>query len=172
MQIDPIRRFGIAAAILVAMGSAGPTVVNAAVTPTSVAPDFALRSSSGSNLRLSEQRGQVVMVNFWATWCGPCREELPQLNRLYEKYQAAGFTLLGVNVDSSSKDALGMAKRLGVQFPVLFDSKKETSRLYGLESMPWTVLIDRSGKVRYVHAGYKPGFEKTYETQVRELLKE
>lgn len=172
MQTGPFRQFGFAAVVLAGIGCMSPGVAAAAVTPAAVAPDFALRSSSGTNLRLSEQRGQVVMVNFWATWCGPCREELPQLNRLYEKYQAAGFTLLGVNVDSSSKDALGMAKRLGVQFPVLFDSKKETSRLYGLESMPWTVLIDRSGKVRYVHAGYKPGFEKTYETQVRELLKE
>jgi peroxiredoxin len=162
----------VAALLAGATGWSNPGPAAAAVVASNAAPDFALRSSTGANLRLSEQRGQVVMVNFWATWCGPCREELPQLNRLYEKYQAAGFTLLGVNVDSSSKEALGMARRLGVQFPVLFDDRKEASRLYGLESMPWTALIDRNGKVRYVHAGYKPGYEKTYEVQVRELLKE
>jgi peroxiredoxin len=148
------------------------TVVLGAVSPVSVAPDFALRTSAGGNLRLSEQRGQVVMLNFWATWCGPCREELPLLNRLYEKYQPAGFALLGVNVDADSAEAAGMAKRLGVRFPVLFDRKKEASRLYGLEAMPWTVLIDRDGRVRYVHQGYKRGYEVTYEAQIRELLKE
>jgi peroxiredoxin len=171
MRVHPFRRV-VAAAVTLVIGGCLISTSAAAVTLAAVAPDFALRSSSGTNMRLSDQRGQVVMVNFWATWCGPCREELPLLNRLYEKYQAAGFTLLGVNVDSSTKEALGMAKRLGVQFPVLFDDRKEASRLYGLESMPWTALIDRNGKVRYVHAGYKPGYEKTYEAQVRELLKE
>lgn len=153
-------------AILVAMMPAQ------AVTGARMAPDFALRNAAGGNLRLKEQRGQVVMLNFWATWCGPCREEMPQLNRLYEKYRDAGFTLLGVNIDDDARNARAMATRLGLQFPVLFDTEKKVSRLYDLETMPSTVLIDRDGRLRFVHLGYKDGYEAKYEKQIRELLRE
>ena len=126
---------------------------------------------TGPNLRLGEQRGRVVMVNFWATWCGPCREEMPQLNRLYERYKSAGFVLLGVNVDDDSHKAADVAAKLGVTFPVLLDSDKIVSKLYDLSTMPSTVIIDRDGKVRYVHRGYLAGTEADYEKQIRELLK-
>jgi peroxiredoxin len=142
-----------------------------AIAPATAAPDFTLRTMTGPNMRLNEQRGRVVMVNFWATWCGPCREEMPQLNRLYERYKAAGFVLLGVNVDDDSKKAADVAAKLGVTFPVLLDSDKIVSKLYDLNTMPSTVIIDRSGKVRYVHRGYLAGTEADYEKQIRELLK-
>jgi peroxiredoxin len=142
-----------------------------AIAPSTAAPDFTLRTMTGPNLRLGEQRGRVVMVNFWATWCGPCREEMPQLNRLYERYKAAGFVLLGVNVDDDSKKAADVAAKLGVTFPVLLDSDKVVSKLYDLNTMPSTVIIDRSGNVRYVHRGYLAGTEADYEKQIRELLK-
>ena len=83
------------------------------------APDFALKSSSGENLRLSEYRGDVVMINFWATWCGPCRQEMPLLDELYSRYQRVGFNLLGVNIDDDSNRAMAMINELGVSFPVL-----------------------------------------------------
>lgn len=136
------------------------------------APDFTLKSGSGRNLKLSEHRGEVVMINFWATWCGPCRQEMPLLNRLHEKYHKAGFTLFGVNIDDKSGNALAMARKLGVAFPVLFDTEKRVSRLYDVEAMPSTLLIDRDGKVRYVHRGYRAGYEASYEAQIRELLKQ
>jgi peroxiredoxin len=136
------------------------------------APDFALKSASGSNLRLSEYRGDVVMINFWATWCGPCRQEMPLLNDLYTRYNRVGFSLLGVNIDDDSSRALEMAEELGVSFPVLFDDRKEVSKLYQVEAMPVTVLVDREGKVRHVHLGYKPGYEEKYLTQIRALLRE
>lgn len=144
----------------------------ATVTPQKPAPDFTLKSSEGRNLRLAEQRGQVVLVNFWASWCGPCKVEMPHLNRLYDKYRKAGFVLLGVNVDEDPKLAAGIAGRMGLQFPVLFDADKTVSRLYDLQSMPSTVLIDRDGRVRYLHLGYRDGMEKAYEQQIRELVKE
>ncbi len=144
----------------------------AAVTPQAAAPDFTLRSSSGPNLRLKEQRGQVVLVNFWATWCGPCRQEMPHLNRLYDKYRASGFTLLGVNIDDDPRTAASTAARMGVKFPVLLDTDKAVSKLYDLGSMPATVLIDRDGKVRFLHRGYRDGMEQDYERQIRELVKE
>lgn len=136
------------------------------------APDFALKSSNGDNLRLSEYRGDVVMINFWATWCGPCRQEMPLLDELYQRYERVGFSLLGVNIDDDSRRAMQMIEELGVKFPVLFDARKEVSELYEVEAMPVTVLVDREGNVRYVHHGYKPGYEDKYLDQIRSLLRE
>lgn len=136
------------------------------------APDFALKSSTGENMRLSEYRGDVVMINFWATWCGPCRQEMPLLDQLYSRYERVGFNLLGVNIDDDSSRAMDMISELGVSFPVLFDDRKEVSRLYDVDAMPVTVLVDREGNVRYVHQGYKPGYEEKYLDQVRALLRE
>lgn len=150
------------------------TPVSQAAMPTtgSVAPDFTLKSNSGKNLKLSEFRGQVIMINFWATWCGPCREEMPLLNRIHEQYRKAGFTLLGVNIDDRPATAQAMAKNLGIRFPILFDTEKRVSRLYDVNAMPSTLLIDRDGRVRHIHLGYRPGYEARYESQVRELLKQ
>jgi len=136
------------------------------------APDFALKSASGENLRLSEYRGDVVMINFWATWCGPCRQEMPLLDDLYSRYRRVGFSLLGVNIDDDSRRAMQMVEELGVSFPVLFDESKEISKLYQVEAMPVTVLVDREGTVRHVHHGYKPGYEEKYLTEIRSLLRE
>ena len=136
------------------------------------APDFALKSSTGENLRLSEYRGDVVMINFWATWCGPCRQEMPLLDELYTRYERVGFNLLGVNIDDDSRRAMQMIEELGVNFPVLFDARKEVSKLYEVEAMPVTVLVDREGNVRHVHHGYKPGYEDKYLDQIRSLLRE
>lgn len=156
------------AAVLCGPGAAGAR----AAMLNSAAPDFTLPSSGGTNLRLQEQRGQVVMINFWATWCGPCRREMPQLNRLYGKYRSAGFLLLGVNIDDDRNNALGLASKLGLQFPVLFDSTQRVSRLYDLSTMPSSVLIDRDGRVRTIFQGYKDGYEDDYERHITELLKE
>lgn len=156
-------------ALLISTGAVAPA---ASGMQGAAAPDFTLRSVDGQNLRLNEQRGRVVLVNFWATWCGPCRQEMPHLNRLYEKYRAAGLVLLGVNVDENTRAAVDVASKLGVKFPVLPDSDKAVSRLYDLRAMPSTVLIDRDGRVRYLHRGYLAGYEDTYDQQIRELLKE
>ena len=146
--------------------------VGAAITAASGAPDFTLPSLDGPNLRLQEQRGQVVMINFWATWCGPCRVEMPHLARLYDKYRGSGFTVLAVNIDEDPYKAASLAKQLGMRFPVLLDKEKKVSRLYDLSTMPSTILVDREGRVRYVHRGYRDGYEETYDRQIRELLRE
>ena len=152
--------------------AAAAITASAAVQPSATAPDFTLRSVGGANLRLAEQRGQVVLVNFWATWCGPCRQEMPHLNRLYDKYRSAGFVLLGVNIDDDPRAAADLAAKLGVHFPVLLDTDKRVSRAYDMSAMPATLLIDRDGRVRHIHRGYRDGVERTYEEQVRGLLKE
>jgi peroxiredoxin len=149
-----------------------PLAGAAAPVPNALAPDFTLRGADGRNVRLDELRGQVVLVNFWATWCGPCREEMPRLNSLYEKYRKSGFVLLGVNIDDDPLAAIATAAKLHVAFPVLLDTDKKVSKLYDLSTMPSTVVIDRDGKLRYLHRGYRDGVEADYEQQIRGLLKE
>ena len=134
------------------------------------APDFVLRSVAGENVRLSEHLGEVIIINFWASWCGPCRQEMPLLDELYGRYQRAGLTLLSVNLDDDKERAIEMAKTLAVSYPVLLDDRKEVSRSYQVGSMPSTVLIDREGVIRYVSEGFKPGYERRYIEQLRELL--
>ena len=137
-----------------------------------IAPDFTLKSHNGENLRLSELRGEVVMINFWASWCGPCRQEMPLLEELYSEYQPLGFTILGVNVEEDSSKAKAMLSEIPVSFPVLFDNRSQVSKLYDVVAMPSTILVDRDGNVRYLHHGYKPGYEQTYQEQVRTLIRE
>jgi peroxiredoxin len=161
------RRLLLGSALAACAGAAVPAVV-----PSAMAPDFTLRTMGGPNLRLQEQRGRVVLVNFWATWCGPCRDEMPHLNRLYEKYRSSGFVTLGINIDDDVGKAADIAAKLNVKFPVLLDTDKKVSKLYDMQGMPATVVIDRDGRARYLHRGYRDGFEKTYEQQIRELLKE
>ena len=155
------------AAVATLAGSA-----HAAVTAQTNAPDFTLRSTEGRNLRLQEQRGQVVLINFWASWCGPCKQEMPHLNRLHDKYRSAGLVLLGVNIDDDTRLGTATAARWGIKFPVLLDADKAVTRQYDLGAMPATVLVDRDGRVRYLHRGYREGTEEAYERQIRELLKE
>ena len=144
----------------------------AAIAPGASAPGFQLHSSDSTDLSLSDLKGQVVLINFWASWCGPCRQEMPVLEQLYKKYKAAGFTLLGVNVEPKSADALGFLKATPVSFPILFDTDSKVSKLYEVAGMPSTVILDRTGKVRYVHHGYKPGEESEYLDQIRTLVRE
>ncbi len=171
MNLAVFKRIIRAVAFGVTLGALAGAA-QAKVVTSQAAPDFTLRASTGPNLRLQEQRGRVVMINFWATWCGPCRLEMPHLNRLYGKYRDAGFTLLAVNIDDDSNKAIDVSTKLGLQFPVLFDADKNVSRLYDLSVMPSTLLIDRNGRVRFIHLGYRDGYEDTYEKQIRELLKE
>jgi peroxiredoxin len=143
-----------------------------ATGPAPPAPDFTLPARDGGEVRLSELKGQVVMINFWATWCGPCRQEMPLLQQIHAKYEPLGFTMLGVNVEPDSAAAQNWLKDMPVSFPIVFDRKSEVSSSFGVEAMPSSVLIDREGRVRHVHRGYKPGDEAVYADLVRGLVKE
>ena len=147
-------------------------VAGASADSAEPAPDFTLKSTTGDNLRLSEYRGQVVMLNFWASWCGPCRQEMPLLDELHQRYSKAGFTILGVNVENNPEAAQRALQEIPVTFPILFDNDGTVSKLYDISAMPTTYLLDRDGKVRYLHKGYKPGYEIDYRRQIKELIKE
>ena len=136
------------------------------------APDFTLKSLEGSNLRLEEYRGQVVLINFWARWCGPCRQEMPLLDRLHHRYEDTGFAVLGINVEGEAAPAQEIVDKTKVTFPILIDEGQAVSELYNLEAMPSTVVVDRDGIVRYIHRGYKPGDEAKYVEVVKQLIRE
>jgi len=136
------------------------------------APDFTLTDASGTAFSLSELKGQVIMINFWASWCGPCRQEMPLLEAIFQKYEPLGFTLLGVNVEENPSDGQTWLADRPVSFPMLYDPDNGVSKLYDVVAMPSTVLIDRQGNVRYLHHGYKPGYENDYMDQIRTLARE
>jgi peroxiredoxin len=155
-----------------AIGALIATTAFAGGTTRTPAPDFTLASRAGGKVELAQLRGQVVMINFWASWCGPCRQEMPLLDKMYRKYKPVGFTLVGVNVEPDSSGADGYLKTTPVSFPILFDRENKVSQLYNVSAMPSTVLVDRKGQVRYVHHGYKAGDENEYLDQIRALVRE
>jgi peroxiredoxin len=136
------------------------------------APDFVLRGLDGRNLRLSEFRGQVVLVNFWARSDGDSRQQMPALNRINITYQRAGLVVLGVSVDEDLRRAKEFAAAMSVSYPILFDTGTEIGKDYYLQKMPMTILVDRSGIVRYSAVGFRRGDERVYLDQIRQLLRE
>ena len=136
------------------------------------APNFTLKNLDGKNIKLSELAGNVVLINFWASWCGPCLQEMPLLNAIHQKYEPLGFTVLGVNVEENSANARAFLADRGVDFPILLDSKNQVSKLYDVVAMPTTVVVDRDGNMRFLHRGYKAGDEKEYRKMVKKLVRE
>ena len=156
------------AALLVV--SAGSIAKEKHVELSGPSKDFTLKSNKGKNIRLSDLRGQVVMLNFWASWCGPCRQEMPLLDKLSQRYGPAGFTLLSINTEEDVNEANGFLKDTPVTFPVLYDTTKKVSDMYKVDAMPTTVLIDCDGNMNYLHRGYVAGDEKIYKKRVKKLL--
>jgi peroxiredoxin len=140
--------------------------------PGAAAPQFSLAARGGQNISLAQYKGQVVMLNFWASWCGPCRQEMPLLESIYKKYHKLGFTMLGVNVEPDTQAANEWLKATPVSFPILYDTESKVSKLYDVAGMPTSVIIDRAGKVRMVHRSYRPGDENEYLDSIRTLIRE
>jgi peroxiredoxin len=136
------------------------------------APDFALHALVGSNVRLSEHLGDVVVLSFWGSRCGPCSTQLEALDRSLATYQSVGLRVFAVSVDDDQGRALEYAKGQSVSFPLLLDPSKSVSRLYQVDNLPMTVLIDRGGVVRHVHRDYSGKEEALYLQELRALLNE
>jgi peroxiredoxin len=146
-----------------AVQAATPAPVDAA------APDFALPAFVGDNVRLSEYRGQPVILSFWSSRCGTCAPALSALDRLFGTYRSSGLVVLGISVDDDPQRARDYARAHVTAFPLLLDQAKSVSRSYGIDRLPTTVLIDRAGVVRYLHNDFRSN-DPSYVAQIRALL--
>lgn len=136
------------------------------------APDFALPSMAGTNHRLSEHRGEVVALVFWASWCGDCRRELERFERLRRTYGNVGFVVLGVSLDDEPARARALADAAGIGYPVLSDAGKDVARTYRVDDLPLIVLIDRNGVVRARHDALDEREERGLMVSLRDLIDE
>lgn len=147
--------------------SGGSVKVNA------LAPDITIQTPDGTRRRLSDLRGKVVVVDFWATWCGPCRMSIPGLQDLYARHQSNGFEVLGVAMERDPGTKIpGFVKEMGMTYPVGVPVHQEEFMRYAPESIPCFVLVDKRGIVRWVQSGYSSEVEERLRREVAALLKE
>ena len=161
----PAARLALGAALAV-------LTLAAAAADAPAAPDFALPSMADSNHRLSEHRGEVVAVVFWASWCGDCRRELERFERLRQTYGNVGFVVLGVNLDDDPARARALADAADIGYPVLSDPGKDVARSYRVDDLPLIVLIDRHGVVRARHDALDEREERGLMVSLRDLIDE
>ena len=162
-----MRRIFCAAALLLAAGAA------AAIEPGERAPDLSLPALRDvAPVALGSFRGRVTYVDFWASWCVPCRESMPLLDSLYKRHRDAGFAVLGVNKDVTVADAERFLTRVKVTFPLAADAKDAAARAFDVKAMPSGYLIDRKGVVRKVHRGFTTETAASLESEITALLKE
>ncbi len=167
-MVIPDRKImrGFLLAILLCFGfSARAFAVEAGAKP----PGFDLPGLQGT-VNLSDAAGSVVYVDFWASWCGPCRQSFPWMNQLQEKYRSKGLKIIAVNVDAKSEDARKFLAQNPAEFTVAFDSKGTTPASYGVSGMPTSFLIGRDGKVIFRHLGFKAADKEVIERQINAAL--
>jgi len=133
-------------------------------------PDIGMRDLNGRAVTAESLRGKVVLVDFWASWCAPCREEMPVLQRLHEKYSAQGLVIVGVSVDRDASKAREFASRLGITFPLVHDAQHTLAGRFSPPKMPSSYVVDRRGVTRYVHAGFRASDAATMEREIKALL--
>jgi peroxiredoxin len=147
---------GLIVAALAACGSPA-TSVNEGHRVGERARDFSLVDAEGNTVRLSDYRGQVVVLDFWATWCPPCRKEIPGFVALQSKYAEQGVVVIGVSLDDGWPKVRSFMGQYGINYPIVLDARGEVPSLYGgIKGIPTTFVIDRDGIIRTVHEGYGP----------------
>lgn len=164
--------------VIAAVGAALITAVvlfrapPAPVTLGSPAPDFALPDLEGQDVRLGAQRGRVVFVNFWATWCPPCRDEAPSLQRLYTRLGSEDFEILAISIDAASArgEVEAFAREFGMTFPILLDPDKGAHRAFGVTGVPETYMVDPQGRLMERFIGPRDWDDPRYMRTVRRLL--
>ncbi|MBN2799559.1 MAG: TlpA family protein disulfide reductase [Deltaproteobacteria bacterium] len=147
----------------------------ALTTPALAAPatDFTLRDINGESVQLDQYRGQVILLSFWATWCGPCKEEMPHLQALYEEQKDQGFVVLSVSSDDArtASRVKPYIRQKGYTFPVVLDRDSSVTGTYNpSKTLPYSILIGRDFEIAQIHSGYNPGDEVKIKAEVVELL--
>lgn len=162
-MLKPLAGFVLAAGMMITVESAY------ALDKGSVAPVFDLAGPNGQ-VKLADHAGKLVYLDFWASWCGPCRKSFPWMNQMQAKYGAQGLQVVGINVDAKAEDAQRFLAETPARFPVAFDPLGSTPRSYGIKGMPTSVLIGVDGKVIFQHAGFNDVDKGELETKIRQAL--
>jgi peroxiredoxin len=158
--------------LVVALSLLSAGVAFAGVGKGQHAPDFSLQSLNGATVSLSSLKGKVVLIDFWAQWCEPCKKELPQLDKLAKEYAGKGVQIVAVNIDKQRGNAERMVKQLGLSLDVLLDPAGSVAGSYDLPKMPTSFVVDKKGIVRYVNEGFDgPKDVDRFKQELDELTK-
>lgn len=136
------------------------------------APNFTLKDLAGKERSLSSYKGKVILIDFWASWCPPCKRSIPEIDMLYKKYRDQGFVVLAVNVDKDRRNVVDFLKNIAPEITVLLDPEADVVGAYRILGMPSSMIIDRSGLIRYIHVSYTAETLTQYVLEIRPLLEE
>ena len=135
-------------------------------------PELQAKLSNGSHALLSAHRGKLIYLDFWASWCGPCRQSFPWMNALHEKYGGKGLEIIAINLDAKESDARQFLAEHPAKFPIAFDPAGATPRQYDVKGMPTSYLIDREGRLLAIHTGFNEKTKKSLESTIQKLMGE
>lgn len=136
---------------------------------TTKAPDFSLKTSSGKTIALSKLRGKIVVVNFWATWCGPCRAEIPGFSKVYEKYRSKGLEIVGISLDQGGwNDVKPFVKKFNISYPIVLGNDRVAQQYGNIDAIPTTFIVDKDGNIVGRHIGYMK--EEDFENTIKSYL--
>lgn len=168
--MTPIRRM-LLTTLRTAFGAAAIYAAAAsAVGVGDTAPAFVLPTAAGESIALDKLKGRLVYVDFWASWCGPCRRSFPWLNEMQQKYGARGFTVVGVNVDKRRPDAERFLQQTPAAFTIVYDEAGKTPEAYAVKGMPSSYLIDVAGRIVAVESGFRDEQKPAFEARIQALL--
>jgi thiol-disulfide isomerase/thioredoxin len=168
----PVRRASLAGWLLAAAVALQGAPTLGAEVATQAAPALALTALDGSEIHLRDLKGRVVLVDFWASWCVPCRVSFPALDGLYRELHARGLEVIAVNVDERGRDADEFLNAHPHTMPVFLDPKGLAAEAFRIAGMPTSILIDRTGQIRFTHMGYTTMSTEVYRREILALLEE
>lgn len=164
-----MRRIASIAFTLGTMAVAMPPITASISKPM---PNVSVQTADGVDVRLADYKGKVVLIDFWASWCPPCKTSFPALDALYREYQARGLEVLAVNLDERRHDADAFLDAHPHRLTVLYDPKGVSPQAFGVKGMPSSFLIDRAGNIRFTHMGYSGNVDDSYRQEIAQLLSE
>ena len=146
--------------------------LSAAAEKNSPAPEFNLPTQNSETVSLTSLKGKTVLVNFWASWCKPCRKEIPELVNIFKKYKDQGFEIVGINIDKEKQNATRFMKEFNINYTVAFDPQMNVINRYEAVGMPSSFIVDKNGMIREIVYGFSDKKKKIIETNISGLLAE